>query len=107
MSYVQIQTTHDDREALGRLVSELVEEHLIACGKVLGPIWSQYRWDEKLQSAEEWIALLNTPAALVDQAVAAIRSKHSYEVPEILVFDVQKGLPSYLKWMDESTKSIA
>jgi periplasmic divalent cation tolerance protein len=30
--------------------------------------------------------------------------QHPYDVPELIVLQIQTGLPSYLAWIDETTK---
>jgi uncharacterized protein involved in tolerance to divalent cations len=41
---VQIQVVHSDRDALDGMIRELVDEGLIACGQVVGPIGSTFSW---------------------------------------------------------------
>ena len=40
----QIQVSHSDRDALEVIVEQLLEQRLIACGQVLGPVSSSFRW---------------------------------------------------------------
>lgn len=105
MHYVQIQTTHDDRDRLIELIQSLLVDRLIACGKVLGPIVSQYWWEGKIETAQEWLALCNTTEELSQRTIEAIRDKHPYDVPEIVVTELPDGLLAYMEWMGEVTKS--
>ena len=101
---VQIQVAHPDREALDGMIGELVEEGLIACGQMIGPIRSTFSWEGSVQTANEWLALLKTSAGAVDNVVARLAEMHSYEVPEILVTDIAGGHVPYLDWVVEQTK---
>ena len=100
---VQIQVVDADRAALERVVERLVARRLVACGQVLGPIGSTYRWQGAVEHAEEWLALLKTRADRAEAVVAAVREAHAYHVPEIVVLPVVGGLPEYLDWIREET----
>ena len=103
VSVIQIQVVHSDRDALDSLIAGLVEERLIACGQVVGPIGSTFFWEGSVQRAEEWLALLKTSKGAVDDLVARLAEAHSYDVPEILVTEVTGGYEPYLDWVVERT----
>jgi uncharacterized protein involved in tolerance to divalent cations len=42
---VQIQIAHPDRDALDDMIRELLNEGLIACGQLVGPIGSTFTWE--------------------------------------------------------------
>jgi periplasmic divalent cation tolerance protein len=100
---VQVQVTHDDREALGTMLDTLVDERLIACGQIVGPIESTYRWEGAVRHAQEWLGLMKTGAAARERLRARIVELHSYDVPEILVTEVVAGHAPYLQWVAEQT----
>jgi periplasmic divalent cation tolerance protein len=100
---VQVQVVHDDRDALGGMIADLVDARLIACGQILGPLNSTFSWEGSVQSADEWLALLKTRARLVDELVARLVEAHSYDLPEILVIEVAGGYAPYLEWVGERT----
>lgn len=106
-SVVQVQLAHDDPEALQRLVTAAVDRRLAACGQVLGPMTSTFRWDGEIQHAQEWLALLKTAAHRVDALVAFLAAEHGYELPEVLVTDVVAGLGGYLDWVAAETRPAA
>lgn len=99
---IQIVTTFPTRETAEAAARELVERRLAACAQVGGPITSVYRWQGAIESAEEFTLTLKTRRDLFDLAAAVIGTLHSYEVPEILAFDVVAGSEAYLRWIDES-----
>jgi periplasmic divalent cation tolerance protein len=100
---VQIHVTHPDREALGRLVDELVESHAIASANIAGPLASTYFWNGKSEHAEEWLAFMKTARTRVDEVVAMIAEAHPYEVPGIMVLTIDGGFAPYLDWIRETT----
>ena len=99
----QIQVSHSDRDVLEAIVQQLLDQRLIACGQVLGPVTSCFRWEGEVQREQEWLALLKTSATLASGVQARIAELHPYEVPEILVTDVAGGHPPYLRWVLEQT----
>lgn len=39
---VQVQVVHDDREALDRMIGDLIAEKLIACGQIVGRLAAHF-----------------------------------------------------------------
>ena len=95
----QVQTLGPDRERLQRLCRSLVDARLIACGQVLGPVRSVYRWREAVEEVEEWLALMKTSPQSLDAVVDAIRADHVGELPEIVATPFVHGLNDYLAWV--------
>jgi periplasmic divalent cation tolerance protein len=90
----------DEAEArrIGRI---LVEERLAACVNVLGPCHSIYRWQGKIEVATEAAAFCKARADKADALIARIAELHSYDVPAIAVWPVDKTLPAYADWVAE------
>lgn len=84
------------------LAAELVSERLAACVNVLAPCRSTYRWQGKIESAQEVPLLIKTTADTYAALEAAIRARHPYELPEIIAVPVVHGLPEYLAWVAEA-----
>jgi periplasmic divalent cation tolerance protein len=101
----QIQVAHENRDALRAMIDTLVGERLVACGQVVGPIESTYRWEGAVRHEREWLALLKTGAVGVDRLVARIAELHAYDVPEIIVTEIVAGHEPYLRWVAEQTRT--
>ncbi len=80
-----------------KLTSTLLSERLAACVSAF-PVLSRYRWKGKHEQANERQLLIKTSAP-VEKLKRRIAELHPYEVPEILAFEVKKGLAEYLAWM--------
>ena len=52
--HVQVMTTVDSAEQAAALARGIVERRLAACAQIVGPIRSHYRWQGKVEEAEEW-----------------------------------------------------
>jgi periplasmic divalent cation tolerance protein len=103
-SYLQVTTTTDSEAEAQSLATVAVESRLAACAQVLSPIRSVYWWEGKVESAQEWMVLLKTTAARVDQLIQRLRSEHSYDTPEIVAVPIVAGHPAYLAWIAEETR---
>jgi periplasmic divalent cation tolerance protein len=101
----QVSTTTDSKEAAAELARSAVEARVAACGQVVGPIESVYWWDGKVDTAAEWLVLFKTTADRSDNLVEHLRSRHSYDVPEIIVTPITGGNPAYLSWIREETRA--
>ncbi len=95
-------TCPDRRTALG-LATPLVQEGLAACVNITAPITSVYRWQGKVEQAEECLLLIKTGAARYQELEDALRSRHPYELPEIIAVPIEHGLTDYLQWVEQCT----
>ncbi|MBC7351340.1 MAG: divalent-cation tolerance protein CutA [Thermogutta sp.] len=102
-AYVQVFVTFPDRESAARVAQVLVAESLAGCVQIVGPIQSVYRWEGKIESAEEWLCLIKTPTSRYAQLEQRIRQMHSYQVPEIIAVPITAGSSDYLTWLSAAT----
>jgi periplasmic divalent cation tolerance protein len=98
----QVTTTLPDRETAHRIGRRLVEERLVACAQVVGPVSSVYWWQGDVESAAEWYCHLKTMASRVETVIARIRELHPYDTPEIVAVPVTEADAAYLRWIAES-----
>ena len=97
-------TTTGSREEAERIAQTLVEGELAACVNVVGPMTSIYRWQGKVDRADEFLLVIKTTAAATKRVEAKIRELHSYELPECIVLPIEGGNEKYLKWIEDSTR---
>lgn len=93
-----------DRASAEGFARALLERRLAACVNLLAPCTSIYRWQGKVETAEEIPVLIKTRAGLYAEVEAELRRLHPYEVPELLALTVETGLPQYLEWIDAETR---
>src|SRR3954469_12888372 len=94
--------TFPDAETARRIAREIVERRLAACGNVLPQIHSVYRWQGKIESVDEALVIFKLPSDRYAEFESKIRSLHPYDVPEIIACMIDRGLPEYLLWVNET-----
>ncbi len=94
-----IVTTTKDMQEAKKIAKELLQNRLAACINIVPKITSLYIWDEQIVEDSE--ALLFIKAIDFYKVERAIKQLHSYEVPEIIAFDIEKGSNEYLGWIRE------
>ncbi|MFH1821073.1 MAG: divalent-cation tolerance protein CutA [Methanobacteriota archaeon] len=95
-------TTVKNRSEAKRIAEILVFENLAACVSAVPNVTSVYRWRGKVERCSEVMLVVKTSDKKIGRLMARVKELHSYEVPELLVFKVDRGLPKYLKWMKEN-----
>jgi len=103
-NYLIIMTTSTNEEAT-KIVRCLLEERLIACANIIGPISSLFWWNDKIEEATEFLVFMKSNTKLFDKLSERVKAIHSYEVPEIIALPILKGSPSYLSWLEANLQS--
>ena len=96
--------TTSNRAEADNITRHLLDERLIACCNIIGPISSRYWWNEKVEEANEFLVSMKTSQHLFEKLSARIKELHSYDVPEVIAVPITAGLPSYLNWINTVVK---
>ena len=99
---VLILTTVPDDGTGETLAKTLVEERLAACVNVLAPMTSIYRWRDAVERDAERQVIVKTTRDRIAAVRERIGQLHSYELPELIVLNVEDGSGAYLDWVRES-----
>jgi len=83
----------------------LVAANLAACVNILPACTSIYRWEGKVEHANEVPLLIKTTLTAYPKMESALRELHPYELPEIIAVPVTAGLPAYLHWVTQETQA--
>jgi periplasmic divalent cation tolerance protein len=104
MSVVVAFSTFPSPEKAAEVVRALVEEQLAACGNLLSPVRSIYRWKGEVQDDTETLAILKTTRERFEAMRARLVELHPYEVAEVICMPVEAGHVPYLDWVEAETK---
>ena len=95
-------TTTPSEEEARQIARALVGERLAACVNIIPKVESIYRWQDKVEEAEEYLMLIKTTESAFALLQEKLKELHSYELPECVALAMTAGSPSYLKWIDDS-----
>ena len=97
-------TTTSSLEESKKIARALVERRLAACVNIVPKIESVYRWEGKVEEAQEYLLIIKTTQKAFERLRHAILELHSYAVPECIALAVEGGIDPYLNWIDESVE---
>jgi periplasmic divalent cation tolerance protein len=97
-------STAGSHEEARKIAQALVERRLAACVNIVPQVESIYRWQGKVESAQEWLLLIKTSVERFSAIRDALGELHSYEVPECIAITIEDGSSSYLEWIKHSVK---
>ncbi len=104
---IQVVTTAATRDDLVRIAERVVTDRLAACVQIEGPVTSIYRWQGRLETAEEWRCTIKSLRSTESELVRVIREIHPYELAEIITLPILGGSPAYLEWVETEIKGDA
>ncbi|MDQ7781578.1 MAG: divalent-cation tolerance protein CutA [Desulfomonilaceae bacterium] len=101
--YILCLVTIDDLDKAVHMARTIVEKKLAACVNILPQIRSIYSWKGETCDEAEQLMIVKTTDYLFERLQEEIKRLHPYEVPEIIAFNIDRGLPDYLRWIDDTT----
>ena len=104
MSYIIVLMTTATKKKAENIARNLLNQRLIACANIIGPVSSLFWWREKISQENEFLVLMKTRSDLFEKLATTIKQMHSYEVPEIIAVPITKGEQSYLEWLSGSLR---
>ena len=101
---VSVYVIFADADEASRIGRAMIEARLAACVNILGPCRSIYRWEGAIETASEVPALFKTTRDKADALIARVRELHSYSIPAIAVWPIERLLADYGDWVEESVR---
>jgi periplasmic divalent cation tolerance protein len=102
MSVVSVYAVFADAEEAERIGRTVVEERLAACVNIVGPIRSIYRWEGAVHTGDEVAAIFKTGESQADALIERVTALHSYDVPCVVSWSVDKVQRKYADWVEDS-----
>lgn len=96
---VLITTPKEKAKDIARFI---VEEKLGACVNVVSKVESIYWWQGQIETSEESLLIVKTLKEKIVLLIEKVKTIHPYTVPEIISVDIESGIESYLKWIEDS-----
>jgi periplasmic divalent cation tolerance protein len=102
LSILSVYAVFGDAEEAERIGRAVIEERLAACVNILPSIRSIYRWKGEIETASEVAAIFKTHHWRSDALMKRIAELHSYDVPCIVAWPIEKIVGSYAQWVEDS-----
>jgi periplasmic divalent cation tolerance protein len=83
------------------IATNLVENRLVACAKIINNLESVYIWEDKLNIDKELYLMLKTSEEKVNEIKDILDKNHPYKVYEFIYFDIKGGNEKYFEWMGQ------
>ncbi len=98
-AYIIVMVTTASKQEAEKIAQRVLNERLIACANIIGPVSSLFHWSGKIEKAEEYLIFMKSRKDLFEKLAENVKALHSYQVPEIIVLPVIGGLKAYLDWL--------
>lgn len=102
MSVLSVYVLFANVEEAQRISHIVVEERLAACANIFSPVRSIYRWKGKIEAADETSAIFKTHHWRSDALMERIAELHSYDIPCIVAWPIEKIVGSYSEWVEDT-----
>ena len=99
--HIVILVTAPNTAQAKKIADFLLKKRLAACVNIIPNLESLFWWQGKVDKAKEALLLIKSKKQLVTQLIKAVKSKHPYDVPEIIALPIVSGNKDYLNWIDE------
>ncbi len=107
MQAIVVMTTVGTEEQAYLIAREIIARRQAACVNIVPGLRSIYRWKGKICKDGELLLIVKTLEGEMEGVTATIRELHSYELPEILSFQVDRGEEGFLGWIAASVDKEA
>jgi periplasmic divalent cation tolerance protein len=82
---------------------DLLKSRLIACANVMDGVTSIYHWEGTVQQEKEVTLVAKTSAGRVEKAISRIKELHSYQVPSVAAWPLERGYAPFMEWVAGET----
>jgi periplasmic divalent cation tolerance protein len=97
--YIVVLVTASDMEEAEKIVKTVLDERLIACANIIGPVYSFFWWQGRIDTAQEHLILMKTKRDLFNKLSERVKALHSYQIPEIIAVPIIEGFEPYMEWL--------
>jgi len=93
-----------DEASAEKAARQLLDEKLVACANILGPMRSIYTWEGKREEAAEVAVLFKTDAAVLTLATSRLSDIHPYETPAVIGWKADSVPRKTAEWLWASVR---
>ena len=102
---MEIYTCINNKDNAKTLAELIINNNLAACVNIIPIEQSVYLWNGKLESESEFQLMIKTDIEYKSSLEKLIKDNHPYELPEIIVINIDDGSNEYLNWINNNLKT--
>ena len=91
--------TVPNKEVGEAIAGGLVSSKLAACVNIIPGVTSVYEWEGKIEKDSELILKIKTRTSRIPELTEFVKSKHPYDVCEVITTSIESGNQQYLDWL--------
>lgn len=100
--YIEIHWTSGSLDEARKVSRYLAQERLVCCAQIIPWLESIYMWNNQLETQQESKVVFKTRLDYYDKIKEIIKQNSSYQIPQIIYFNIDGGNREYMEWMNES-----
>jgi len=100
-------STFPDLGKARQTVTVIIESQLAACVNLCPQLESIYRWQGRVETGAEVLAIFKTTSEAYPALEQRLRELHPYEVPEIIAIPAAHVSEAYARWVMAETQVIS
>lgn len=104
--FISVYMTAANLDEAERIVHTLVENRLAACANILPGARSIYRWQDRIETADEVVVIAKSRADLFPQIEEKVKQLSSYDCPCVVAWAVVAGHDPYLNWLQGELQEL-
>jgi periplasmic divalent cation tolerance protein len=94
-------TTTDSDVVSKEIARELVKLRLAKCVQI-DKVSSVYEWMDEIEECQEYRLMIKAPNEHLKAIEKKVVELHNYDLPQIIILDIQGGLAEYINWLKKS-----
>lgn len=102
MELAVVLCTFPSMEVAREIGTRLVELRVAACVNLAPGMHSIYRWQGKVETADEVLGIIKTTPSLYPTLEENLKELHPYDVPEIILLPVERAHELYAQFVREA-----
>mgnify|MGYP001087344204 CR=1 FL=1 len=100
-NFVFVYITASTKKEAKEIAKILISEKLAACCNIF-KVDSFFWWKNKILSTKEFGMFVKTKNFLIEKIIKRVKKIHSYSLPCIVSFGIQKGNKGFLNWVEKT-----
>ncbi|MBS7626619.1 divalent-cation tolerance protein CutA [Candidatus Bathyarchaeota archaeon] len=100
---ITVLVTCPDEETATKIARSLTDKRLAACINITSKVKSIYRWEGKVEEADEHLLIIKSKRKLLKKIVEDVKANHPYKTPEVISLQIVGGSKEYIDWIMKET----